>query len=59
MGSSASTSVVDAHNRLWDAPNVLVTDSACFPTSPFQNPGLTIMALSARAAHHAADTLGA
>ncbi len=59
MGTSAGTSVVDAHNRLWDAPNLLVTDSACFPTSPFQNPGLTIMALSARAAHHAADTLGA
>ncbi|MBM3987140.1 MAG: GMC family oxidoreductase [Planctomycetes bacterium] len=59
MGASASDSVVDAHNRLWDSPNVLVTDSACFPTSPFQNPGLTIMALSARAAHAAADSLGA
>lgn len=59
MGTDPKDSVLDAHNRLWDAPNVLVTDSAAFPTSPFQNPGLTIMALSARAANHAARALGA
>ena len=57
MGASAATSVVNAHNQCWDAPNVFVTDSAAFPTSPFQNPGLSIMALSARAGHFIADGL--
>jgi choline dehydrogenase-like flavoprotein len=55
MGDAPKDSVLDAHNRVWDCPNVLVTDSACFPTSPFQNPGLTIMALSARAVNAAVD----
>ncbi len=57
MGSARTTSVLNPTCQLWDAPNVFVTDSAAFPTSPFQNPGLTIMALSARAANHAADEL--
>jgi choline dehydrogenase-like flavoprotein len=49
MGSDPKTSVVDPHQRLWDVPNVFVTDGACFPTSPCQNPTLTIMAITARA----------
>ena len=57
MGESADRSVVNRHNQLWDAPNVFVTDSAAFPTSPYQNPGLTIMALSARAGHYIADEM--
>lgn len=59
MGAAPSTSVVNRHNQLWDAPNVFVTDSAAFPTSPFQNPGLTIMAMSARAGHFIADEMTA
>ncbi|MEZ5293564.1 MAG: GMC family oxidoreductase [Vicinamibacterales bacterium] len=55
MGADPRTSVLNARNQCWDAPNVFVTDSAAFPTSPYQNPGLTIMALSARAGHHVAD----
>jgi choline dehydrogenase-like flavoprotein len=57
MGADPTTSVLNQHNQLWDAPNVFVTDSAAFPTSPFQNPGLSIMALSARAGHFIADAL--
>ena len=57
MGADPTTSVLNPHNQLWDAPNVFVTDSAAFPTSPFQNPGLSIMALSARAGHFIADAL--
>lgn len=49
MGRDPARHVSDVDNRLHDAPNVWVTDSASFPTNPFQNPGLTIMALSARA----------
>jgi choline dehydrogenase-like flavoprotein len=57
MGDDPKSSVLNLHNQCWDAPNVFVTDSAAFPTSPFQNPGLTIMALSARAGNYIADQL--
>jgi choline dehydrogenase-like flavoprotein len=57
MGVAATHSVLNRHNQLWDVPNVFVTDSASFPSSPYQNPGLTIMALSARAGHYIADEL--
>jgi len=59
MGDDRKRHVLDAHNRLYDAPNVYVTDSASFPTNPFHNPGLTIMALSARAGAHIASSLAA
>ncbi|MGB5065971.1 MAG: GMC family oxidoreductase [Albidovulum sp.] len=49
MGTDPKRHVLNADNQLYDAPNVYVTDSAAFPTNPFHNPGLTIMALSARA----------
>lgn len=57
MGTDPERHVVNANSQLFDAPNVFVTDSAAFPSSPFQNPGLTIMALSARAGHFIADHL--
>ncbi|HEY5547601.1 MAG TPA: GMC family oxidoreductase [Gemmatimonadaceae bacterium] len=57
MGDDPARSVLNRHNQVWDVPNVFVTDSASFPSSPWQNPALTIMALSARAAHHIADEL--
>ena len=57
MGEHATGSVLNRHNQLWDVPNVFVTDSASFPSSPYQNPGLTIMALSARAGHFIADEM--
>ena len=49
--------VLNAYNQCWDAKNVFVTDTAAFTTAPFQNPGLSIMALSARAAHYIADEM--
>ncbi|AII48959.1 GMC oxidoreductase [Synechococcus sp. KORDI-52] len=49
MGESEICSVVDSSNRLWRAPNVLVVDGACWPTSAWQSPTLTMMALSRRA----------
>ncbi|MGB7262978.1 MAG: GMC oxidoreductase, partial [Albidovulum sp.] len=56
MGDDPARHVVDAESRVYDAPNVYVTDSAAFPTNPFHNPGLTIMALSARAGARIAAT---
>ena len=57
MGSDPGASVVDARNRCWGMPNVLVTDGACWPTSGWQYPTLTIMALTARACSLAAADL--
>lgn len=57
MGDDPKTSVLNRFNQCWDAKNVFLTDSAAFTTSPFQNPGLTIMALSARAGHFIADQM--
>ncbi len=49
MGISEENSVVDKFNRLWRCKNVLVLDGACWPTSSWQSPTLTMMALSRRA----------
>lgn len=57
MGDDRARFVLNRHNQCWDADNVFVTDSASFTTAPFQNPGLTIMALSARAGHYIADQM--
>jgi choline dehydrogenase-like flavoprotein len=57
MGRDARTSVLDAHNRAHDVPNLYLTDGACMTSSGWQNPSLTYMALTARACHHAADAM--
>jgi len=49
MGLNEENSVVDKFNRLWRCKNVLVLDGACWPTSSWQRPTLTMMALSRRA----------
>jgi len=49
MGINEENSVVDKFNRLWRCKNVLVLDGACWPTSSWQSPTLTMMALSRRA----------
>jgi choline dehydrogenase-like flavoprotein len=57
MGRDPKTSVLNAHNQVWDAMNVFVTDGACMTSSACQNPSLTYMALTARAANYALDEL--
>ena len=57
MGRDAKSSVLNAHNQVWDAPNVFVTDGSCMVSSACQNPSLTYMALTARAADHAVNEL--
>jgi choline dehydrogenase-like flavoprotein len=57
MGRDAKTSVLNGHNQVWDAPNVFVTDGACMTSSACQNPSLTYMALTARAADFAVSEL--
>lgn len=57
MGRSAKDGVLNDWNQMWEAPNVFVTDAACMASSACQNPSLTYMALTARAAAHAVDEL--
>ncbi|HEX6426408.1 MAG TPA: GMC family oxidoreductase [Niastella sp.] len=57
MGKDPKTSVLNAHNQVWDAPNVYVTDGACMTSAACVNPSLTYMALTARAADHAVSEL--
>ena len=57
MGRDPKTSVLNAHNQVWDAPNVFVTDGSCMTSAGCQNPSLTYMALTARAAAFAVDEL--
>jgi len=59
MGRDPKTSVLNAHNQVWDAPNVYVTDGACMTSASCVNPTLTYMALTARAADHAVRELKA
>ena len=53
MGRDPATSVLDSNNQCWQAQGLYVTDGACFPSQGSQNPTLTILALTARACHHA------
>jgi choline dehydrogenase-like flavoprotein len=55
MGHDPKTSVLNKHNQIHAVPNVYVTDGACMTSSACQNPSLTYMALTARAANHAAS----
>jgi choline dehydrogenase-like flavoprotein len=57
MGTSPANSVVNAHNQLWECPNVLVSDGACFTSGGNVSPTLTMMAIAARAAEFAATLL--
>ncbi|MEY3017652.1 MAG: hypothetical protein RL336_787, partial [Pseudomonadota bacterium] len=57
MGRDPKTSVLNAHNQVWDAPNVFITDGAAMTSSSCVNPSLTYMALTARAADYAVEEL--
>ena len=57
MGNDPKTSVLNSHNQVWDALNVFVTDGAAMTSSACQNPSLTYMALTARAAEFAVNEL--
>ncbi len=57
MGRNPKTSVLNKYNQLHEVPNVFVTDGACMTSAGCQNPSLTYMALTARAANYAAEEL--
>ncbi len=57
MGRDPKTSVLNAHNQSWDVPNLFITDGACMTSTACQNPSITYMALTARAAAYAVDAM--
>ncbi|MBS1533371.1 MAG: GMC family oxidoreductase [Bacteroidetes bacterium] len=57
MGRDPKTSVLNEHNQVWDAKNVFCTDGAMMVSSACQNPSLTYMAMTARAANFAVGEL--
>jgi choline dehydrogenase-like flavoprotein len=57
MGRDPKTSVLNAWSQAHEVPNLFVTDGAAMTSSANMNPSLSYMALSARAANHAADLL--
>jgi choline dehydrogenase-like flavoprotein len=57
MGTDPKKSVLNKFNQAHDVPNLFITDGSAMASSGCQNPSLTYMALSARAAHHATEFL--
>lgn len=57
MGRDAKTSVLNQFNQVWDCKNVFVTDGSFMTSSACQNPSLTYMAFTARAADFAISEL--
>ena len=57
MGKDPKTSLLNKWNQMHHCKNVFVTDGACMTSTSTQNPSLTFMAISARAANYAVDQL--
>ena len=57
MGRDKKTSVLNGWNQVHEVSNVFVTDGAFMTSSACQNPSLTYMAFTARAAHYAVEAL--
>lgn len=57
MGKDPKTSVLNKYNQTHDIPNLFITDGSAMSSSGCQNPSLTYMALSARAADTAVRML--
>lgn len=57
MGHDPKTSMLNAWNQLHACKNVFVTDGAAMTSTACQNPSITYMALTARAANYAVNEL--
>jgi len=57
MGRDPKTSVVNGFNQMHAVKNVFVSDGACMTSGGSQNPSITYMALTARAADYAVGEL--
>lgn len=57
MGKDPKTSLLNGWNQLHECKNVFVTDGACMTSTSTQNPSLTFMAITARAANYAVEQM--
>ena len=57
MGKDPKTSLLNKWNQLHQCKNVFVSDGACMTSTSTQNPSLTFMAISARAANYAINEI--
>jgi choline dehydrogenase-like flavoprotein len=57
MGDNPKTSVLNRWNQSHDIKNLFVVDAAAFVTCGWQNPTMTILALSMRASEHLAEQI--
>jgi choline dehydrogenase-like flavoprotein len=57
MGRDPKTSMLNEWNQIHHCKNVFVSDGSCMTSTATQNPTLTFMALTARAANHAVEAL--
>lgn len=57
MGADPATSVVNRFSQTHDVPNIFVTDGAAMSSTACQNPSLTYMAFTIRAAKNAVSML--
>jgi choline dehydrogenase-like flavoprotein len=57
MGNDPKTSLLNKWNQMHHCKNVFVTDGACMASTSTQNPSLTFMAITARAANYAVEAL--
>ena len=59
MGRDPETSVLNGFNQSHDVPNLFISDGSFMTSAGCQNPSLSYMAFSARAADHAAKLMKA
>jgi choline dehydrogenase-like flavoprotein len=57
MGVDPKTSVLNPYLQAHDMRNLFVMDGSCYPSSAWQNPSLTIMAMAARATEYMKEQL--
>ena len=57
MGRDPATSMLNGFNQMHAVENVFVTDGSAMASSAWQNPSLTYMAMTARAAAYAVDEI--
>lgn len=57
MGRDPKTSLLNKWNQFHSCKNVFVTDGACMTSTGNQNPSLTFMAMTARAANYAVEEI--
>jgi choline dehydrogenase-like flavoprotein len=57
MSKTREDGVLNGSNQAWDVKNLFVTDGSCMASCACQNPSITYMAITARAAKYAVDAM--